>query len=62
METIKVLFHGGDVAAIACPFCLETRRLSVEQISGLTKRALKIKKASTATDKFKTPLESFLNT
>ena len=43
METTKVIIQEDDVAVITCPFCLETRRLSVEQNSGAAKRALKIK-------------------
>jgi len=43
VETITVIIQEGDVAVITCPFCLETRRLSVERNSGAAKRALKIK-------------------
>lgn len=43
METTKVVIQEDDIAVIACPFCLETRRLSVKQNSGAAKRALKIK-------------------
>jgi hypothetical protein len=42
-ETIKVIIEEGDAAFIICPFCLETRKLSVGQNSGVTKRALKVK-------------------
>jgi len=43
METVRVIIQEGDVAVITCPFCLETRRLSMGQNSGSAKRALKIK-------------------
>ena len=43
METTKVIIQEDDIAVITCPFCLETRRLSVEQNCGAAKRALKIR-------------------
>lgn len=43
MEAITILVKEGDVASITCPFCRKTKKISVAQYKGKTKRQLCIK-------------------
>ena len=43
METRKVIVKESDVAIISCPFCRETKKMSVGKYRETGKRQLKVK-------------------